>query len=132
MAGLEPQRTGCINGQYGPAGPTGLSAGGLAGCVPIGLVPKRRTAFTFDAPQGLDLAPLPMMIDFDESFYFKPEVGQFLGSLADETPSAPCDAQPEEIDVATAVERIETASDRLLAQGRAELAARGMDPLASS
>ena len=84
--------------------------GGLAGCVPIGLVPKRRTAFTFDAPQGLDLAPLPMMIDFDESFYFKPEVGQFLGSLADETPSAPCDAQPEEIDVATAVDRIETAS----------------------
>lgn len=29
-------------------------------------------------------------------------------------------------------ERIETASDRLLAQGRAELAARGMDPLAGS
>ena len=84
--------------------------GGLAGCVPIGLVPKRRTAFTFDAPEGLDLGPLPMLIDFDESFYFKPEVGQFLGSLADETPSAPCDAQPEEIDVATAVDRIETAS----------------------
>ena len=84
--------------------------GGLAGCAPIGLVPKRRTAFTFDSPAGLDLAPLPMVIDFDESFYFKPEVGQFLGSLADETPSAPCDAQPEEIDVATAVDRIETAS----------------------
>lgn len=84
--------------------------GGLAGCAPVGLVPKRRTAFTFDAPQGLDLTPLPMLIDFDESFYFKPEVGQFLGSLADETPSPPCDAQPEEIDVATAVERIETAS----------------------
>ena len=84
--------------------------GGLAGCAPIGLVPKRRTAFTFDAPAGLDLALLPMVIDFDESFYFKPEVGQFLGSLADETPSAPCDAQPEEIDVATAVDRIETAS----------------------
>src|SRR3990167_4838507 len=84
--------------------------GEMAGCAPIGLVPKRRTAFTFDAPPGLDLAPLPMLIDFDESFYFKPEVGQFLGSLADETPSPPCDAQPEEIDVATAVERIETAS----------------------
>ncbi|NDH60156.1 MAG: FAD-binding oxidoreductase [Alphaproteobacteria bacterium] len=84
--------------------------GGLAGCAPIGLVPKRRTAFTFDSPQGLDLTRLPMVIDFDESFYFKPEVGQFLGSLADETPSPPCDAQPEEIDVATAVDRIETAS----------------------
>ena len=33
-----------------------------------------------------------------------------MGSLADETPSPPCDAQPEEIDVATAVERIETAT----------------------
>jgi len=84
--------------------------GELASCTPVGLVPKRRTAFTFDAPQGLDLMHLPMVIDFDESFYFKPEVGQFLGSLADETPSPPCDAQPEEIDVATAVERIETAS----------------------
>ncbi len=84
--------------------------GELAGCAPVGLVPKRRTAFTFDSPQGLDLTHLPMVIDFDESFYFKPEVRQFLGSLADETPSPPCDAQPEEIDVATAVERIETAS----------------------
>jgi len=51
-----------------------------------------------------------MVIDFDESWYFKPEVGQFLGSLADETPSPPCDAQPEDIDVATAVDRIETAT----------------------
>ncbi|MDP2374979.1 FAD-binding oxidoreductase [Reyranella sp.] len=84
--------------------------GALAGCTPVGLVPKRRTAFTFDAPPGLDLSPLPMVIDFDETWYFKPEVGQFMGSLADETPSPPCDAQPEEIDVATAVERIETAS----------------------
>ncbi len=84
--------------------------GGMAGAQAIGLVPKRRTAFTFDAPAGLDLARMPMVIDFDESWYFKPEVGQFMGSLADETPSPPCDAQPEEIDVATAVERIETAT----------------------
>ena len=83
---------------------------GFAGAEPVGLVPKRRTAFTFDSPAGLDLAHMPMVIDFDESWYIKPEVGQFLGSLADETPSPPCDAQPEEIDVATAVERIETAT----------------------
>jgi D-arginine dehydrogenase len=84
--------------------------GGLAGCAPVGLVPKRRTAFTFDSPPGLDLGPLPMTIDFDESFYFKPEVGQFLASPADETPSVPCDAQPEEMDIAIAAERIETAT----------------------
>jgi D-arginine dehydrogenase len=82
--------------------------GGLAGCVPVGLVPKRRTAFTFDAPPGLDIAKLPMVIDFDETWYIKPEVGQFLASPADETPSEPCDAQPEEMDVAIAVDRIET------------------------
>jgi D-arginine dehydrogenase len=82
----------------------------LAGARPVGLVPKRRTAFTFDAPPGLDLARLPMVIDFDESWYIKPEVGQFLGSPADETPSPPCDAQPEEMDIAVAVERIETAT----------------------
>ena len=45
-----------------------------------------------------------------ETFYFKPEAGRFLGSLADETPSPPCDAQPEEIDLAMAVERIEAAT----------------------
>jgi D-arginine dehydrogenase len=88
---------------------------GLAGAAPVGLVPKRRTAFTFDAPadllqKGLDLARLPMAIDFDETWYIKPEVGQFLGSPADETPSPPCDAQPEEMDIAIAVERIETAT----------------------
>ncbi len=83
---------------------------GLAGAAPVGLVPKRRTAFTFDAPAGLDLTRLPMAIDFDETWYIKPEVGQFLGSPADETPSPPCDAQPEEMDIAIAVERIETAT----------------------
>jgi D-arginine dehydrogenase len=84
--------------------------GGLAGAAPVGLVPKRRTAFTFDSPAGLDLTHLPMAIDFDETFYFKPEVGQFLASPADETPSPPCDAQPEELDIAVAVERIEAAT----------------------
>lgn len=82
----------------------------LAGVTPVGLEPKRRTAFTFAAPADTDLHALPMIIDADESFYFKPEVGQFLASPADETPIAPCDVQPEEIDIAEAVERIETCS----------------------
>ena len=82
----------------------------LAGAAPVDLVPKRRTAFTFDAPAGIELAHLPMVIDFDETWYIKPEVGQFLASPADETLSPPCDAQPEEIDIAVAVERIETAT----------------------
>lgn len=38
----------------------------MAGARPVGLVPKRRTAFTFDAPAGLGLDTMPMVIDFDE------------------------------------------------------------------
>jgi D-arginine dehydrogenase len=82
----------------------------LAGVSQVGLQPKRRTAFIFDGPPGLGDHVLPMCVDVQEQFYFKPEAGRFLGSLADETPSPPCDAQPEEIDLALAVERIEAAT----------------------
>jgi D-arginine dehydrogenase len=83
---------------------------GLAGLDRIGLVPRRRTALTFDPPDGVDNAAWPLCGDVGERFYFKPEAGRFLASPADETPSPPCDAQPEEIDLAVAVERIETAT----------------------
>jgi D-arginine dehydrogenase len=53
---------------------------------------------------------MPMVIDFDETWYIKPEVGQFLGSPADETPSPPTDAQPDELDIAIAVDRIQAAT----------------------
>jgi D-arginine dehydrogenase len=82
----------------------------LAGARPCGLVPKRRTAFTFNPPEGVDISGWPATIDIDEQFYFKPEGGQILGSPADETPSLPCDAQPEELDVALGVDRIERAT----------------------
>lgn len=81
----------------------------LAGVAPVGLVPKRRTAFLFEAP-GHDVDAWPLVVDLDETFYIKPDAGKLLGSPADETPSPPCDAQPEEIDVAVAVDRIESAT----------------------
>ena len=81
----------------------------LAGAAKIGLVPKRRTAFVFD-PKALIDPGWPALIDVDEKFYFKPDSGLLLGSPADETPSAPTDAQPEELDVAIAVDRIERAT----------------------
>ena len=84
---------------------------GLAGVAPIGLVPKRRTAFTFDPPAGTDPSAWPMAVDADEEFYFKVEAGRVLGSPADETPMAPCDVQPEELDIAIAVDRIQRAAD---------------------
>ena len=83
----------------------------LAGAAPIGLVPKRRTAITFAAPEGLAIDDWPVVVGIDEDFYFKPDAGRILGSPADETPMAPCDVQPEELDIAIAVDRIQTAAD---------------------
>ena len=80
----------------------------LAGVAPLGLVAKRRTAILLDPPGGLDPAAWPMVIDVDERFYVKPEAGQLLVSPADETEVAPADVQPEELDVALAVDRYET------------------------
>ena len=78
-----------------------------AGVNAVGLVPKRRTAFTFDPPADMDCDAFPVVGDVIDSFYFKPEAGRVLVSPADETPSPPCDAQPEELDVAIAADRME-------------------------
>ena len=51
--------------------------GRLAGARPVGLVPKRRTAFTCDGPTGIapqELAAWPVIIDSDEEFYFQARV----------------------------------------------------------
>lgn len=91
------------------AGAWGDEIGVLAGVRPVGLVPKRRTAVLFDPTPPADVHAWPTIIDVDEQFYFKPDAGRLLGSPADETASPPCDAQPEELDVAVAMDRIEKA-----------------------
>jgi D-arginine dehydrogenase len=100
------------------AGAWGDELAALAGVQPVGLAPKRRTAILFDPAPREDVSAWPIVIDVDEQFYFKPDAGRLLGSPADETLSPPCDAQPEEIDVAIAVNRIQQAAtfrvDRLL------------------
>jgi D-arginine dehydrogenase len=93
------------------AGAWGDEIGRLAGARPVGLIPKRRTAVLFDPVPAEDVRSWPTVIDADEQFYFKPDAGRLLGSPADETESPPCDAQPEEIDVAIAVDRIEQAAN---------------------
>ena len=88
--------------------------GGLAQAESIGLIPKRRTAAIVAAPIELapdTLASLPITIDIEENFYLKPDAGRLLISPADETPSPACDAQPEDMDIALCVERIEQAFD---------------------
>src|SRR4029077_2926931 len=78
----------------------------LAGLPPIGLVPKRRTALTVAPPVGIDTAEWPMTGTLAETFYFKPESGRLLVSPADETPMPPCDVQPDELDIAIAIDRL--------------------------
>ena len=82
----------------------------LAGARQIGLQPKRRTVIIFDAPAAIDMARFPIAADCSEQFYFKPESGRVLASPADETPVEPQDIQPEEMDVALVVDRVERAS----------------------
>ncbi len=79
----------------------------IAGLGRIGLVPKRRTALIVDPPAGFDVAHWPLVDDIDEQFYFRPEAAKLFCSPADETPVEPHDVQPEELDIAIAVDRIE-------------------------
>lgn len=83
---------------------------GLAGVAPIGLVPKRRSAFIFAPPQDIDTARWPMFMGIDESWYVKPDAGMLLGSPANADPVEPQDVQPEELDIALAAHRIEEAT----------------------
>ena len=91
------------------AGAWGDVVAAMAGVRPLGLVPKRRTAFHCNAPDGA--ASWPMVIDVGESFYVKPDAGRLLGSPSDATPSEPCDARPDQLDIARGVEGIEAALD---------------------
>ncbi|MCP3987142.1 MAG: FAD-binding oxidoreductase [bacterium] len=84
--------------------------GRLAGARSIGLQPLRRTAITFDPPTGSEIGTWPLVIDADEDFYLKPEGAQLLASPCDETPSEPCDASPDDYDVALAADRVQRAT----------------------
>lgn len=80
----------------------------LAGVRPIGLVPKRRSAFIFAPPPGMAVAGWPSVVGADESWYFKPDAGMLLGSPANADAVAPQDVQPEELDIALGIDRIQT------------------------
>ena len=92
------------------AGAWGDEIASLAGAQPVGLVPKRRTAVLIEVPDGLSAHRWPAAIHVGESFYFKPDAGLLLLSPADEIPTAPCDAQPEDLEIAIAVDRFEQAT----------------------
>jgi len=82
-----------------------------AGATPLGLQPKRRSAFTFDPPTGIDGRSWPAVVGLDESWYFKPDAGHLLGSPANADPVPPHDVQAEEIDIALGIAGIEAATE---------------------
>ena len=82
----------------------------MAGAPPIGLEPRRRSAFTFPAPEGVDIHGWPAVVGVDETYYFKPDAGLLLGSPANADPVAPHDVVPEELDVALGIHHIEQAT----------------------
>lgn len=91
------------------AGAWGDRLASLAGVSPIGLQPLRRTAFVARVEPGV-VEGLPLVHEEGGSWYLRPEGPNVLCSPADETPSEPCDAKPEEIDVARCLELINGAT----------------------
>jgi len=80
------------------------------GALPLYVQPKRRSAFTFSAPAGVDVRAWPTVADVDERWYFKPDAGQLLGSPANADPVPAHDVVPEELDIATGIAAIEAAT----------------------
>jgi D-arginine dehydrogenase len=79
----------------------------LAGVPTVGLQPMRRTI----ALARADADPTwPLVAEAADTFYFRPESGHLLISPGDETPSEPCDAKPDDQDVAIALERVNAAT----------------------
>ena len=103
------------------AGAWGDQVAEKCGLAPIGLEPLRRTLVTVPNPTELSFdRRLPIVMELDEKFYFKPEGNGYLITPADETLSPPCDSQPELEDVALAVDYFERATGSAVAKVEAK------------
>ena len=80
---------------------------GIAGALPIGIDPRRRSAFLFPRPEGVVVSDWPAVVHVGETWYFKPDAQQLLGSPANADPTVPHDVVAEELDVATGIYEIE-------------------------
>jgi D-arginine dehydrogenase len=93
------------------AGAWADGAARMAGVAPVGIEPRRRTVISFAAPEGQDVRHWPFTKTVGEGFYLLPEGrGALLASSMDQTPSEPCDAAAEELDIAIAADRVEQAT----------------------
>jgi D-arginine dehydrogenase len=78
---------------------------------PLSIAPKRRTMVQLRIDRS-GLRDLPLVDDANGTFYFKGEGDRTLWlSPHDEIATDPCDAAPEEIDIATAIDRFESVVD---------------------
>lgn len=92
------------------AGAWGDVVARMADAAPIGLTPMRRTALLVDGPPGHDPSDWPLVGDAAHTWYVRPEARRKLMlSPADETPMEPCDVQPDELDLALAIDRAQEA-----------------------
>jgi D-arginine dehydrogenase len=96
------------------AGAWARSIGTLAGARDIPLTPHRRTIIAFAAPDDLDVRAWPLVSDESHRLYFAPESGGVFASPMDEDPLPPCDAQPDALVVAAAIERLKLLAPRLV------------------
>jgi D-arginine dehydrogenase len=81
------------------------------GSMAVGVAPKRRTLVQLRVGRS-GLRDLPLVDDDEGTFYFKGEGESTIWlSPHDEIPTDPCDAAPEEIDIATAIDRFEQVVD---------------------
>ena len=91
------------------AGAWGDVVAELAGEPKVGLQPKRRTGVIVD-PAPYAVRDWPLVGDVGHSWYARPEARtKLMVSPADETDSEPMDAQPDEYDVAVALDRMQQA-----------------------
>lgn len=88
------------------AGAWGDEVARRCGVAPLGLQPRRRSACMLDLPPGTDTRRWPMAVALDETWYLKPETGRVMVSPANADPVQPQDVQPEELDIALAMDRI--------------------------
>lgn len=93
------------------AGAWADTVAGACGASPLDIQPYRRTVVQLRLGVPVP-ASLPLVIHVGESFYFKgASEGRIWLSPHDETPSEPCDAAPEELDVAIAIDRMQQVVD---------------------
>lgn len=72
----------------------------------VGVRPLRRTVLAVDP--HCDVHHTPYLGTVDEDIFIKPEAGRLIVSPCDENPSLPCDAQPDELDLAITMDRLQS------------------------